>query len=59
MTLVTCTDNNYTEGPLINFTKFLLISLNKKNRELFLMLREKYSLLLEQDSIFEKVSPLY
>jgi hypothetical protein len=54
MILLTCSNQEYKEGPLINYTKFLLMSLQKKNKELYLMINEEYSEIVEVDSAFLK-----
>eukprot|EP01080_Neovahlkampfia_damariscottae_P000794 gene794-9044_t len=47
-------DSFNSKTPLFNFCKFLIMSVEKNNFELFEMLKEKYEFQLQRDSSFEK-----
>jgi hypothetical protein len=48
-------DSQFTETPLTNFIKFLLLAIDKNNRELFEMLKSKYAPAINRDRSFNKV----
>jgi golgi to ER traffic protein 4 len=43
-----------SKSPLLNFCRFLMLSIEKKNLELFQMLQDKYEFHLQRDQHFSK-----
>lgn len=48
-------DSQFEGTPLTNFIKFTLLAIEKKNRELFEMLKSKYAPVINRDRSFNKV----